>query len=182
LVVLLALLAPVSASAELARGSRSAGDGWIVQVSVEPTDLGPISVSVGRIRPAPPGSQAWLQHDLVFENTGDRRVTFADTRTAALLGPSRNPVLLAGDNGCGYSRVKPLVGACLLNLDFPSVKPRRSVMRTVTLWKGLPGMKSLTPGTYVFRKSVRFRLGREIPPPGTGRAFTLRIVYRVDSA
>ena len=176
----LTLVASPSASAELAAGSHSAGDGWTVQVSVEPSDLGPIVVSVARVRPVQErGSHAWLQHELLFENTGDRRITFADTRTAAVLGPPGRPMLVASDSGCGYYRVKPLRGACPMYLDFPSVKPHDSISRTVTLWKGLRGMTPLATGTYVFRKLLRFQAGREVPEEGAGRAVTIELVYRV---
>lgn len=180
-VTMAALAAAPAALAEPAIGSRSAGDGWVVEVPVEPSDMGPIAVFVGRVRPAGEGDGGpWLQHDIVFENHGDRRVTFADTRTARLLGAPGRPVLLVSDNACGYHRVEPLVGSCLLYLDFPTVKPGRSITRTITLWKGLRGMKPLTPGTYVFRKPVRFKVGREVPAKGAGRTFRLRVVYRVD--
>lgn len=181
-IVCLALIVCPSASAGLAAGSRSAGDGWVVHVSVVPADLGPLTVSVGPARPAPQGcAHPWLQHDIVFENTGDRRVTFADTRAAAVLGPAGRPVLLASDPGCSYSRVRPIRAACLAYLDFPTVKPHGSVTRTITLWKGLRGMKSLRPGTYVFRKPIRFDVGRHVPPAGTGRSAILEITYRIDA-
>jgi hypothetical protein len=175
----LALVACPSALAEPAAGSRSAGDGWAVHVSVEPSDLGRIVVSVGSRRVGGFGPHIWLQHDLVFENTGDRTVTFADTRTAAVLGPAGRPMLVASDTGCGYSRVKPLLGACRLNLDFPTVRPHRSVSRTITLWRGLRGMKPLRAGTFVFRKPLRFHVGRSVPEVGTGRTVTIQLVYRV---
>lgn len=184
LTVLLALTACPSASAELALGSRSAGDGWVLGVSVEPSALGPIGVSVGAIRKAPvTDARAWLQHDLVLENRGGRPVTFADTRTGAFLGPDGRRVLLAADQGCGYGiNERRIELACLLYLDLLTLEPREAVTRTVTLWKGLRGVKPLEPGTYVFRKKVRFRSGRMPPSAGTGRTAILRIVYRVDAA
>ncbi|MGH3046711.1 MAG: hypothetical protein ACRDNC_06875 [Gaiellaceae bacterium] len=176
----LVLAASPSASAELAAGGRSAGDGWTVQVSVEPSDLGRIVVSVARVRRVQERDRrVWLQHDLVFENTSDRRITFAETRTAAVLGPPGRPMLVASDQACGYYRIKPLRGACLLYLDFPTVRPHGSVSRTVTLWKGLPGMRPLAAGAYVFRKPLRFQVGREVPAKGSGRTVTIELVYRV---
>jgi hypothetical protein len=71
-VTLFALAVCPSAYAEPAAGTYSAGDGWIVHVSIEPSELGPIAVSVGRMRPAPENDgHPWLQHDIVLENTGE---------------------------------------------------------------------------------------------------------------
>jgi hypothetical protein len=178
---LLALAVCPQALGELAVGSRSASDGWTVQVSVDPAEVGPIAVSVGRIRPAPVnGSQAWLQHDLVFENNSDRSVTFADTRNGMFLGPRARGVLLAADQGCGYGIYKRRIElACLLYLDIPTLEPHTSLTRTLTLWKGLPGMNPLRPGTYVFRHPIRFRIGREPPADGSGQTAMLEIDYRV---
>jgi hypothetical protein len=178
---LLALVACPPAFGELAVGTRSASDGWSVQVSVEPSELGPIAVSVGRVRPAPVnGSRAWLQHDLVLENRGDRPVTFADTRNGMFLGPRARRVLLAADQGCGYGIYKRRIElACLLYLDIPTLDPHTSLTRTLTLWKGLPGMNPLRPGTYVFRHPIRFRIGREPPADGRGQTAMLEIDYRV---
>jgi hypothetical protein len=175
----LALVACPAAFSEPAAGIRSASDGWAVQVSVEPSDLGPIVVSVGSRRLDGLASHVWLQHELVFENTGDRTVTFADTRTAAVLGPRGRPMLVASDEGCGYHRVRPLRGACRLYLDFPTVKPHRTISRTVTLWRGLRGMKPLRAGTFVFRKPMRFQVGRSVPRVGTGRSVTVKLVYKI---
>ena len=169
-VTLAALAAAPAALAEPAAGTRSAGDGWIVHVSVEPPGLGPIVASVGRMRPAAENdAHAWLQHDLVLENIGERPVRLADTRKAALLGPPGRPLLLAAHEGCGYA-VQPLAPVCLLYLRLLTVEPRGSVASTITLFKGLRGMKPLTPGTYVFRTTIRFQAGREFP---------FRLVYRL---
>ena len=162
----------------------TARDGWIVEVSFESSDLGPITVSVGPIRRVRPNdSRAWLQHDLVFENTGSRPVTFADSRRGAMLGPRGNPLLLAADQGCGYAPHDGRIElACLLYLDIPTVEPQGALTRTVTLWKDLRGMEPLKAGTYVFRKTLRFKAGHKPPAEGAGRTATLRLVYRVDPA
>jgi hypothetical protein len=169
-----ALVVPMSASAELAIGSRSAGDGWDVTVSVEARDLGPLDVSIGPLRPAVPSdSHPWLEHELVFTNRGHRALTFGDTRTVRIFQR-----LLVADGGCGYS-LRPLEPACLLYLDIPSLKPGESRSRIVTLWKGLPGLKPLVAGTYVFEKPVRFLFGRAAPGPGHGRRDVVELNYEV---
>jgi hypothetical protein len=181
LAALLALAASPSAFGEVAAGARSAGDGWTVHVSVRPSDPGPVVVSVARVRRVrESGSLAWLQHELVFQNRSGRRITFADTWTAAVLGRSGRPMLVASsDRRCGYFRVNPLRGFCILPLDFPFLRAQGRLSRTVTLWKGLPGMAPLAAGTYVFRTPLRFQFGREVPEEGAGRSVTIRLVYRV---
>jgi hypothetical protein len=67
-------------------------------------------------------------------------------------------------------------------LDIPTVGPHRALTRTVTLWKDLRGMEPLKAGTYVFRKTLRFKAGNKPPAEGAGRTATLRLVYRVDLA
>jgi hypothetical protein len=173
----LALMAPLPASAEPAEGARSAREGWVVSVALRAGGLGPVEVAVGPLRPAPPNnSYPWLEHELVITNTADRPITFADTRTVRILDG-----LLVAEEGCGYA-LRPLEPACLLYLDIPSLPPGDSRSRTVTLWKGLPGLQALEPGTYVFRKVLRFAFGRAAPGPGTGARAVVRLVYRVEAS
>jgi hypothetical protein len=180
--VLLALLTPGAASAELAIGSRSAGEGWVVTVSVEARGLGPVEASAGSFRPATGWGRQWLSHDLVLSNTGERRVTFADTWGADVLGPRDRPMLIADADGrCGYSRVRPLRAACILPLIFVGIRPGRSEVRVATLWKGVGRMAPLEPGTYVFRQPLRFSLGKHPPAEGEGRAGVIKLVYRVEA-
>jgi hypothetical protein len=182
LAVLVALAVSPAASGEPAEGSRSARDGWSVHVSVEPSGLGPISVSVGPLRRATGWGRQWLEHDLVLTNTGNRRVTLADTWTVDTLGLPGRPMLLAeADGRCGYRAVRPLRGACILPLIFVEIEPGRSVTRVSTLWKGLRRMAPLELGTYVFRQPLRFRLGKYPPAAGQGRTGAIELVYRVDA-
>ena len=163
---------------------RPAQDGRIVEVSVSSSDLSPLVVSVGPTRRLGRNdSRAWVEHDLVFTNNGNRPITFADSRTGQQLGPRRAPVLLVADQGCGYARYEGRIElACLMYLDIPTVEAHSALTRTVTLWKGLRGMGPLEPGTYVFRKKVRFEIGRTAPAEDAGRTATLRIVYQVEAA
>jgi hypothetical protein len=171
-----ALVVPASASAELAIGTRSAGDSRVVTASVEARGLGPLDVSIGPLRPAAPSdSHPWLEHELGFTNTGRRNLTFADTRTVRIF-----PRLLVAEEGCGYS-LRPLEPACLLYLDIPSLEPGESRSRTVTLWKGLPGLKPLVAGTDVFEKPVRFLFGRAAPGPGHGIRGVVELTYKVEA-
>jgi hypothetical protein len=171
-----ALVVPAPASAELAIGSRSGGDGWVVTVFLEAWGTGPLGVSVGPLRPGSPSeSHPWLQHELVLTNRSQRTLTFADTRAVRIL--SR---LLVAEAGCGYS-LRPLEPACLLFLDIPSLEPGEPRSRTVTLWKGLPGLKPLAAGTYVFKKKIRFQFGRAAPGPGHGHLAALELTYRVEA-
>lgn len=158
--------------------------GWRIGVSVEPTRIGPLAVSVGPVRPAPVNdARPWLQHELVFGNRGDRPVQFADTRISAFLS-RRHRALIAGDEGCGYATWgrSGLELGCTLNLDAFSIDGHGSVSRMITLFKDVAGLQSLAPGRYVFRKPIRFQVGREIPEAGRGRTAVLRIVYEIEVA
>jgi hypothetical protein len=162
-------------------------DGWRIDVTIEPSAVGPIRVSVGRARRARANdARPWFRHELVLENRGPRTVTFADTRTSAIIGPPERRALLAADEGCGYALATPTSpiepGACALYLDILTLRPQRAARRTVTLFKGLRGLDRLAPGTYVFRKPIRFQAGRKPPKHGAGRTAVLRIVYELDRA
>jgi len=159
---------------------------WRVQVSVRPSRIGPILLAVKNLAPAKPtGSDPWIEHDLVFRNTGDQPVTFADTRGSESIGEAGHSRLLVANEGCGYSRNSPLApvraGACRAYLDLLAVKRHASAKQPITLFKGLPGMDRLSAGTYVFRRAVRFQPGRRGPGEGEGRSGVVRVVYEVTS-
>jgi hypothetical protein len=161
-------------------------DHWRVQVSVKPSRLGPIVFSAQHpARAKPTDSHPWIVHDLVFRNTGDRPVSFADTRGSEFVGEAGHNRLLVADQGCGYARNSPRApvrtGVCAAYLDLLVVKPHASAGRSITLFKGLPGMAHLTPGTYVFRRPVRFQSGKRQPGEGKGRSGVVRLVYRIAS-
>jgi hypothetical protein len=155
---------------------------WSIEVTLASPGTGPITVATRGLRPAKVqvDSRPWMQHELVFRNTGDEPVTFADTRSAKLLGDP--PRLVAGDEGCGWASVTPesgVTGACLMYLDPFTVRPHTTVTRTVTLYKELRGMKPLLPGTYVFRRPIRFRNGTAMPEQGEGTSVVLKLRYVV---
>jgi hypothetical protein len=160
--------------------ARFASERWTVGVSVEPTDVGPITVSVGLTRSAPKSEAGvWIRHDLVLENRGSRPITFADTELSTFLGQR---VLIAADQGCGYrytGRSPVEAGVCRASLDVFVVEPNSSVRRTISLFQDLRGMAPLASGTYVFEKPIRFGVGRRIPEDGAGRAAVLRIAYEI---
>jgi hypothetical protein len=163
--------------------SAKAFDGWHVKVSVRPSIVPPLVLSVRAPRAGPhTRARAW-QHELVIDNTGRRPLRFADTRSSAFISPPGTRRLIASDEGCGYvpqTTVWPLeVGACLTYLDAFVIKPRARVSRTIALIKGLHGMKPLTPGTYTFERVIRFRVGQEIPDEGEGRSVVVRLDYRL---
>jgi hypothetical protein len=167
-----------------AHPAREVVDGWGVRVTVTPHRLGRIAFGVDRlVRAEPNEAHAWVRHDLVLHNGGDRKVTFADTRRSAFArGPGRRRVLVA-DAGCGYAidrrGAAAIAGVCQASLDLISIEPHASVRRQVTLFKGLGGMERLRAGTYVFRRAVRFRVGERAPDVGEGRRVVLTLAYRV---
>jgi hypothetical protein len=164
-----------------ATASAVALERWSVGVSVEPTRLGPLVVSVGAIHPARttlPG--AWVEHDIVFTNRGDRPVQFADIGFSGFL-PPRRPILVAGDRRCVPER-SSLEIYCLLYIDPLHVAPHSSESRTIMLFKDLGGLRPLGPGSYVLETPLRFRIGRGVPEEGSGRFEVLRIVYEIAAA
>ena len=166
---------------------------WRVRVAVRPSRLGPILFAARNLARAqatnsdpwmPTNSDTWIRHDLDFRNTGDQPVTFADTRSSTFIGETGHRRLLVADEGCGYARKHPRApvraGACLLYLDLLTVKPHASAKRSITLFKGLPGMNRLVAGTYVFRRPVRFQPGSRQPGEGR-RAGVIGVVYEIAS-
>lgn len=162
-------------------------DGWRVGVSVDRVSLGPITVSVGPVEAAPgTGARPWVQHEVLFENSGDDPVQFVQMDTSAFIGPRDPRRLLAADETCGYTVDSPTspvkAGACRAVVITFELEPHGSARRTITLFKGLRGMGRLIPGTYVFTKHVRFAVGGEIPAPSGPPTATLRVTYRIERA
>jgi hypothetical protein len=152
---------------------------WTVRVSLSRTRIGPLRVRTGRVRRAPQtSSHPWVQHRLRIRNVGRRKVRLGDTRTSAYLrGPLRR-ALLGADEGCGYgisSRSDEIdVGVCAEYLDAPTLRPGERIKRTVTLFKGLKGMKPLRAGIYVFHKRITYRVATR-----EERTRRVRVVYRI---
>lgn len=172
-----------------APGSRAAQQAlsigrWEVGVTVKPSRLGPIVFAARNLVPAKrTGSKPWIRHALVFRNTSDRPVTFADTRSSAFIGDAGQRRLLAADERCGYSLDSPKApaqaGACHSYLDLLTVKPHTTAERTITLFRALRGMDRLVSGTYVFRHPVRFQFRNRMPDEREGRSGILRLAYEV---
>jgi hypothetical protein len=105
-------------------------------------------------------------------------VRLGDTRRSAyLLGPARR-ALLGADEGCGYGLSSGSdeidVGVCAEYLDAPTLRPGERIKRTVTVFKGLKGMKPLQAGIYVFRKRITYRVKTR-----EERTRRLWVVYRI---
>lgn len=159
---------------------------WRLRVSVRPSRLGPVVFATDNLaRATPTDSAPWIQHDLVFRNAGDQPVTFADTRSSKFTGEAGHKRLLVAEQGCGYARNSPQApakaGACLAYLDLLTVKPHASAKRSVTLFKGLPGMDPLVAGAYVFRRPVRLQPGSRPPDEGEGRSGVVRVVFEIEA-
>jgi hypothetical protein len=158
---------------------------WRVRVTVRPSRLGPIGFAAKNLVHAKrTNSHPWIEHDLVFRNTGNRPVTFDDTRSSTFIGEAGHERLLAADEGCGYALNYPgapaKAGACQAYLDVLTVKPHASATRSITLVRGAPGMDPLVADTYVFRRPVRFQFGGQLPSDGEGRSGVVRLVYEVE--
>jgi hypothetical protein len=164
--------------------SARAIDGWQIKVSARPSIVSPIVLSVGPARAAPQNdAHPWVQHELILENRGNRLFQFADTDSSAFIGAPGTQRLIAADEGCGYSPqtvTSPIEArVCTLSLDVFAIKPHARVSRTITLFKGLRGMEPLTPGTYTFKRVIRFRAGRKAPAAHEGRGSVINIRYRL---
>jgi hypothetical protein len=146
-------------------GAEAASTEWTAQVSVEPTEVGPLEVSVGEVskpRGARPGGST-IHHELTFENAGEREISFENQRSSRFVGEGTG--LLVADNGCGYAIDGPgspiEVGGCRSNLDLIELEPGETESRDVSLFRGLRGMDELEPGEYVFEHPVSFAVGGE---------------------
>lgn len=172
-----------------ARGTRAARDQaltvgrWRIRVTVKPSQLGPITVTVKNLRRAKPTtSHPWIEHDLVFRNTGDQAITFANTRSSAFIGEHGHRQLLVADEGCGYAQDSPKApatsGVCNADLPVPvTVNPHASARVSISIYEGLPGMNPLVASTYVFPRPIRFRLGAG--GQTKRHSAVLRLVYEV---
>jgi hypothetical protein len=154
---------------------------WTIQVSVQPTRVRQLTVSVGPARGAPRNeAHPWIQHGLVLENVGHRPLLLMGVRSpAAFIGPAgHRRRLLATAGLCGYvpeGSSSKLEIACRLVLDVTDLKPGAKHRGTVTLFKELRGMEPLVDGTFTF--DFRFRIGRPSRPEAKGRAVALKLVY-----
>lgn len=154
------------------------GTGWRLTPSVDPSRIGDLLISVSGLRQAPVNdARPWREHDVVFENLGSAPLHFDDTRSSVFLSGPGDRVLLAGDEGCGYSRsagdgVED--GACTRHLDALVLGPGESASRTITLWTELEGMSELREGTYVWSKDLRFAVG-----DSPARTHELTLTYEV---
>lgn len=181
-------LAPGSQDVE--RGSEVAAPGvdvgaWNVGVSVEPSRVQGLAVSAGPVRPAAHKaavSHEWIEHDLVLENVGRRRLRLDGAHSPkAFIGPiGHRRRLLASAGVCFYTRAGPgsgFVPGCLAVIDETDLKPGASETVTITLASGIRGMEPLVAGTYAF--DFRFRMGPAARPPGTDKEVLLRITYEI---
>jgi hypothetical protein len=172
-----------AADTSLAREPLQVGH-WRVRVSVEPHRIGSIAFAVTNVSYNGPSSSDFsIKHDLVFRNTGDRAITFDDTRSSMFLGEGPRKRLLAADEGCGYVLNSPQgvahAGACRAYRDLLTVGAHKSAARSIHVSNGAPGMDRLVPGTYVFRRPVHFQPGNRPPDENEGRSGIVRLIYHV---
>jgi hypothetical protein len=154
---------------------------WTIRVFLSRSRMGPLALRTSSVRRAPDtSSEPWIQHEVRVTNVGRRRVRLGDTRRSAYLRGPVERALLGADEGCGYGRASGSdqidVGLCAAYLDAPTLRVGERIKRTVTLFKGLKGMKQLRAGTYVFQKKVRYNVGTP-----EGRTGHLKVVYKITS-
>jgi hypothetical protein len=153
---------------------------WRVEVWVEPSSIGPLGISVSEVSNLTTGGDHSWVHELILENLGKEILHFDDTRSSAVLPSRDRPILLAADEGCGYGRASAtsvMEPACRDYLDAFSIAAGGKESRAITLSKELPGMAEMQEGTYVFIKTLRFRVGGD-----SAQEHELRVMYRIDRA
>lgn len=155
-------------------------DGWRVTVSVQPSRIGQLAISVSSVRSMTTSdAHPWVQHDVIFENLGENPIQFEDTRSSAFLPNEDRPILLAADQGCGYGKSSPTspieAGLCQDYLDDFTVLPQRSDVRTITLFKEQPGMAEMREGMYVFDKTIQFSVD-----DGSKWTKELKVIYTIE--
>ncbi|MCA1703512.1 MAG: hypothetical protein LC808_09745 [Actinobacteria bacterium] len=151
---------------------------WAIAVSLSASRMGPLAITTTAVRRAPEmSSRPWIEHDIRIENVSSRRILLGDTRTSAYARSPHDRSLVGADEGCGYGLASGSdeidVGVCAAYLDAPTLDVER-IERTVTLFKGLLGMEPLQPGTYVFHKRLRFKVGKRAQ-----RTDRLDVVYEI---
>lgn len=129
-----------------------------VQVTVRTEGLDFLSVTTSPLTEAEPGvSRQWLNHGIQVENRGNRTVYIDDHRTGAFLGDRE---ILAADDGCGWAQGtpgEPVETVCHANYRTTTIEVARAVDVPITLWRDLPGMKSIGGTHFEFRKPVQIR-------------------------
>ncbi len=118
LVVLLVLGVAVAAAsamgvhspsaARLAQGARTPAlivGQWRVRVMVKLSGLRGVRVAVDRlVPPKRPQFDFWIQHDVVFHNTGSHSVVIPHPADSVFIGDHGHRRLLAADEFCSYSQ------------------------------------------------------------------------------
>jgi hypothetical protein len=143
-------------------------------VSVAVDGLGPLAITTGPLHAPEPGSTAWAQHDLRFENTGTTPVILDDTRRSAF--PHGEPLVLA-EEGCAFQAE---VGVeCLDDDRSHYLAPGESFTLAVSVWRDQPGVPPFHAGTYTFAKQLTYVPGSPTAPLATG---TITITYTIGDA
>lgn len=153
---------------------------WTIDVSLSRRRIGPLRLTTTPARRAPSSSShPWIQHDVRITNMSERKVSLSDTRTSRYLEGPVERALLGADEGCGYGFSEGQqgidVGVCALYLDIPTLRPGRTIKRTITLFKDLDGMQPLEAGTYTFPKKVKFKVGHR-----PQRTRPLTVIYDIE--
>jgi hypothetical protein len=170
-VVVVAIAAVTAGRTEgptLRTGAPAGPGGLGATVSVAVDGLGPLAVTTGPLHAPDPGSTAWAQHELRFENTGTTPVVLDDTRLSAF--PHGQPLVLAED-GCD-------VMVCTAERLDHMIGPGESFTFPVRVWRDQPGMPALVPGTYTFSKTLTWVPGSDTEPIATG---TITLTYAIDA-
>ncbi len=152
-------------------------DRWVVTASVESVGLEPVQVVSSELRLG--SRRAWIEHILIFRNSGRKHVAYRDSRAAFFMPDSSKPVLAVADTGCGIDRWrKRFQPICAMYYQPFVVPPGRAARYDTVLVKGVKGMLELVPGTYRYER----RFWIEGRPAGRAPAGTVTVTYRIERA
>lgn len=119
---------------------------------------------------------AWLEHTISLENTGSEPVYLQDFRAGTVLG---NREVAVATEGCGpgWSSGEPVAMGCYSDYRPVSIAPGEAHIFTVTLWRELAGMSSVTGNRFAWELVVETRDAPFDEPDDTGTAATITITY-----
>jgi hypothetical protein len=121
--------------------------------SVSGSGLGPLTVAISQ--PTPSTGKAWLEDGLTISNRSNDVVYIQDPRSGHFLD---NGQVLFTTDGCGYglSGSQAQV-ACQMDYRPIALAAHQSHVLSLALWKGLPGMRSLSSSAASVNLTLRYR-------------------------
>lgn len=133
--------------------SGAVGVGPSVVAEVASSQVAGLRITSSATRPA---ANAWLEHDLLLVNDSEETVVIRLHPRSDIVKVDAAPVLLVGDDGCGYGTTGGVVTTACRSVGRPPIElePGQTHSATITLWRDLPGFADLPPGSYEVRRTI----------------------------